>query len=274
MTMTLATRQADLPDFSDMAAGPALIALRSEDKADSQFRLGTREYDWHRHIRGQLFCVENGLVQVRTTHGAWLLPPHRAGWIPPGQMHKVTITGAMHGWSVLLNAESSTALPERPWVIAINELMTALVRRAASWDMHAQLNAQLNLEQENIIQVLLDELRQAPHQPLHLPMPAHHRLLPVTAAILSNPGARHGLKDLAELACMSARTLSRLFQAETGISIGQWSQQAGLLHALELLAQGESVAAVADALGYATPSNFIVMFRRYFGESPGRYFSI
>jgi len=74
------------------------------------------------------------------------------------------------------------------------------------------------------------------------------------------------------MACMSVRTLSRQFQEETGISIGQWRQQAQLLHALERLAAGEAVAVVADALGYATPSNFIAMFRCYFGQSPGRYF--
>ncbi|WP_127526509.1 hypothetical protein [Budvicia aquatica] len=30
---------------------------------------------------------------------------------------------------------------------------------------------------------------------------------------------------------------------------------------------------MADALGYATASNFMAMFRRNFGDSPGRYFS-
>ena len=66
------------------AGGPALIALRGGDDPDSPYRLGSREYDWHSHVRGQLFCVESGLVRVRTSHGSWLLPPQRAGWIPPG----------------------------------------------------------------------------------------------------------------------------------------------------------------------------------------------
>lgn len=66
------------------AGGPALIALRGGDDPDSPYRLGSREYDWHSHVRGQLFCVESGLVHVRTSHGSWLLLPQRAGWIPPG----------------------------------------------------------------------------------------------------------------------------------------------------------------------------------------------
>ncbi|WP_414932270.1 helix-turn-helix domain-containing protein [Vibrio europaeus] len=39
------------------------------------------------------------------------------------------------------------------------------------------------------------------------------------------------------------------------------------------MARGESVGAVTHALGYSTPSNFIAMFRRVYGDSPTRYFS-
>ncbi|MBS2075231.1 helix-turn-helix domain-containing protein, partial [Klebsiella pneumoniae] len=72
---------------------------------------------------------------------------------------------------------------------------------------------------------------------------------------------------------LSARTLRRTFLAETGSSFAQWRQQARLTHALERLAQGEPVALVADALGYASPSNFIAMFRRAYGDSPAHYFA-
>ncbi len=259
------------PDYSDWLEGPALIALRTEGEAvaGSQFLLGTREYDWHGHARGQVFCVESGLVHVRTRHGSWLLPPHRAGWIPPEQAHSVRISGAMSGWSVLLTAAASAALPAQPCVVAVNDLMRALVARAATWSAQEELNK----EQKAVTGVLLDELRQAPHEALHLPMPVSLRLRDLTAVILAQPGANLSLPELAGVACMSVRTLSRQFQQETGMSIGRWCQQAQLLHALERLAAGEAVATVADALGYATPSNFIAMFKRYFGKSPGKYFS-
>ncbi|WP_377102369.1 AraC family transcriptional regulator [Rugamonas violacea] len=258
-----------VPDFSEQADGPPLIALWNEDGPDSQFRLGTREYASHSHLRGQLFCVESGLLHVRTHHGSWLLPPHRAGWIPPGLEHQVSVSGAMSGWSILLAPPACVSLPARPRVVGVNELMRALVRRAASWAGQPRL-AQ---EQERVVAVLLDEMRQAPQQPLHLPMPSDRRLLRVAKAILAQPDARRSLADWADWGGMSARTLSRQFRAETGSSFAQWRQQAGLTHALERLARGDPVAVVADALGYATASNFIVMFRRAFGASPGRYFA-
>ena len=258
-----------VPDLSERADGPALIALWGADEAGSEFRLGTREYDWHSHLRGQVFCVESGLVHVRTAHGSWLLPPHRAGWIPPGEAHKVSISGAMGGWSVLIAPRVSRELPERPCVIGISELMRALVRRAVTWAAQDRLDA----EQARMAAVLLDEMRRAPHEPLHLPMPTDRRLLRIATAICEQPESTRTLDAWAHWAGLSPRTLSRLFLTETAVSFAQWRQQARLVHALERLARGEAVADIADALGYATPSNFIAMFKRSFGDSPARYFA-
>lgn len=261
---------ARMPDLSERADGPALIALWGDDEAGKEFRLGTREYDWHSHLRGQVFCVESGLVHVRTAHGSWLLPPHRAGWLPPGESHKVSISGAMSGWTVLITPQASQELPERPCVIGISELMRALVRRAVTWSDQPQ---PLDAEQERMTAVLLDEMRRAPQEPLHLPMPTDRRLLRIANAICEQPENGRTLDEWAQWAGLSPRTLSRLFLAETAVSFAQWRQQARLVHALERLARGEAVADIADALGYATPSNFIAMFKRSFGESPARYFA-
>lgn len=263
------TPAAPTSDPSERADGPPLIAVWGEHEGNSDYQLGTREVDWHNHLRGQVFCVESGLAHVRTQHGSWLLPPHRAGWIPPGEAHKVSISGAMSGWSVVITPAASACLPERPCVISISELMRALVRRAVSWATQCRLDA----EQERMSFVLLDEMRRAPHEPLHLPMPTDRRLVRIANAILGQPDDARTLDEWAAWAGLSARTLSRLFSAETGSSFAQWRQQACLTRALERLAQGDSVANVADGLGYATPSNFIAMFRRCFGDSPAHYFA-
>lgn len=257
-----------IPDFSELADGPPLIVLWSDDGASSQFRLGTREVDWHSHLRGQVMCVESGLVHVRTRQGSWILPPHRAGWLPPGQEHNVSISGAMSGWNLLLAPEACAGLADHPCVIGSSEVLVAMVRRAAKWQAHIPWTA----AQQRMMAVLLDELRDAPQEPLHLPMPTDRRLLAVAQAVLGQLDSQRTLQEWAKWGAMSARTLSRLFPAETGMSFAQWRTQAGLLHALERLAHGDSVAQIADSLGYATPSNFIAMFRRSLGASPGRYF--
>ncbi|MGT2504995.1 AraC family transcriptional regulator [Cupriavidus basilensis] len=263
------TLLATFADSSEQAGGPALIAMRGADRTDNEFRLGTRELDWHSHVRGQLFCIDNGLVHVRTRHGSWLLPAQRAGWMPPGETHRVTISGVLGGWNVWIAPSAAQDLPRLPCVLGTSELMRALIGRAASWPSPFAPDP----AQERIAAVLLDEIRQAPREPLHLPLPTDRRALRISNAILECPDDHRSLVEWADWAGMSPRTLSRLFLGETGLSFAHWRQQARLTLALERLARGEAVAAVAETLGYATPSNFIAMFRRAFGDSPARYFA-
>ena len=75
------------------------------------------------------------------------------------------------------------------------------------------------------------------------------------------------------IAGASARTLSRLFAAQTGMTFRQWQRQLRLLTALELLAQGRTVTDVALDVGYDSPSAFISVFRQSLGTTPRRYFA-
>ncbi|KAF1053892.1 MAG: HTH-type transcriptional regulator NimR [Burkholderia gladioli] len=55
------------------------------------------------------------------------------------------------------------------------------------------------------------------------------------------------------------------------MSFAQWRRQARVLRALERLATGAPVTAIAFELGYDNVSAFIEMFRRTLGVTPGRY---
>ncbi|BCL75069.1 hypothetical protein JHS3_08050 [Jeongeupia sp. HS-3] len=121
------------------------------------------------------------------------------------------------------------------------------------------------------VAVLLDELAAAPREQIHLPMPQHARLRDIAANMMANPGARSSVSEWGARVGMSERTLSRLVRNETGISFGQWQRQLHILLGLQRLAQGESVEAVALALGYESASAFIRMFKKAVGQSPGRF---
>lgn len=257
-----------VPDYSEWGEGPSLIAIRGGEDADTQYRLGTREYDWHHHLRGQVFCVEAGLIQVTTDRGAWVLPPRRAGWMPPGVPHKVRVSGALSGWTLYLNPQFCARLPEQPCVVGLSEVLRVLASRALEWNKERVLAP----DQERIAAVIHDEIRQAPHEALHVPMPSDPRLKRIANALLDHPGSGKTLGDWASFGAISPRTLRRLIVAETGLSFVQWRQHAQLARGLDMLARGICVAEVSDALGYASPSNFIAMFKRAFGISPARYF--
>lgn len=263
------TKEIHDSDYSECALGPVLITRTWTRKSNTVQKQTERPYKRHSHYRGQLLCIESGLIQVYTEEGSWILPPQRAGWIPPGAMHSVHLCSALSGRSLLFSPEVCGRLPSVPCVIGISDVLQVLTHRSADWSKTDALTP----EQKRITAVILDEIRLTPHESLYLPMPKDPRLERIAQAVLDDPAGQRTVAQWALIGAVSERTLRRLMHAETGMGFGEWRQQAQLTHALEMLARGMSVTDVAYALGYATPSNFIAMFRRAFGDSPAHYFS-
>ena len=55
------------------------------------------------------------------------------------------------------------------------------------------------------------------------------------------------------------------------MSLWRWRHQLHVTLALQRMASGDSVQAVAMDLGYETASSFITMFKKTIGKPPGRY---
>jgi AraC-like DNA-binding protein len=119
-----------------------------------------------------------------------------------------------------------------------------------------------------VMRLILDELRALPVLPLHLQMPTDQRLVQICERLQHKLDDSSTLTDWARRQAVDAKSIQRLFVKETGMTFGQWRQQARLLRALELLAIGEKVIDVALALGYDSPSAFATMFRRQFDQTP------
>ena len=168
-----------------------------------------------------------------------------------------------------LYLDPSIAPPvERCCVVQVSDLLRAAILRAMAFPDPVPGTG----PEARLVAVIVDEIHAAPAAPLHLPMPRDPRARRVAEALRETPGDPRRLDEWATHAGASARTLERLFHREVAMSFGAWRQQARLLHALERLAAGESVTAVALELGFETPSAFIAMFRRALGTTPGRYF--
>ena len=195
-----------------------------------------------------------------------MLPTHRAGWIPPGRLHRVGVYGVMRGWTVLVTPQVATALSIEPGGVVVTDLMRALVRRAVDWPLDR------SPEDDRQAEVLLDEIRIARTERLHLPMPSDPRLVRIATTILSQPDDRRTIDEWAAWGGMSARSLRRLIAQETGLNFGQWRRQARLMLALEHLTQGLPVGVDSDRLCYETPSSFIALFKRSFGAMPVQLF--
>jgi len=104
-------------------------------------------------------------------------------------------------------------------------------------------------------------------------MPADIRAVRVAEIVRQNPGDAKSLDHLAKKIGASKRTIERLFQTETEMTFGKWRQQLRMLHALRLLAAGETVTTAALEVGYDSTSAFISAFKTAVGTTPGRYYA-
>jgi AraC-like DNA-binding protein len=215
----------------------------------------------------QLLYASAGVMTVETDAGTWVIPPHRALWAPDGTPFRIVMTGRVSLRSLYLHS-SLAALPGEWRAVNVPPLLRELI-------LHAVRTAPLDLgvpTQERLVMVLMDQLSTLPQAPLQVPLPADPRARAMARQMLDRPDEDASVDDLARQCGGSRRTLERVFLAQTGLTIGQWRRRLRLVHALRLLAAGESVTAVAPAVGYSTPSAFGAMFREELGETPGRYF--
>jgi AraC-like DNA-binding protein len=222
----------------------------------------------HSHDWAQLVYASEGVMSVHTEEGSWVVPAHRAVWIPAGVQHSVAMSGRVSMRTLYIVPKLVRALPRRCCVIAVQPLLRELIlHTTARGPLRGDVAAHRRL-----VDFLLDQLRELPAVPLELPMPRDERALRVAHRLREDPGERAPLHTLAREAGASRRTLERLFQLETGLSFGRWRQQARLLHAMRLLAGGASVTSTALDVGYESTSAFIAAFSEVLGTTPGRYY--
>jgi transcriptional regulator GlxA family with amidase domain len=89
--------------------------------------------------------------------------------------------------------------------------------------------------------------------------------------LYDRPADSTSLAELGRTIGASARTLSRLFHDELGMTFYEWRTQLRIYHALVLLADGHDTTHVAHACGWANPSSFIAAFTNIIGTTPGRH---
>lgn len=222
----------------------------------------------HAHPRGQLLYAISGVMIVHSTFGTWVVPPNRAVWLVPVFDHDVRMVGDVKIRTLFIDDRSVPGLPEESCVLAVSPLLRELIVAA----MSVPADYAPDSRDARLMRLLLDELRQEPVLPLHLPMPRDLRLRFLCTELVAHPDAAATAQDWADKFGVTAKTIHRLFVQQTGLTFGQWRQQARLLHALERLARGDRVIDVALESGYASQSAFTAMFRKQFGVPPSVFY--
>lgn len=237
------------------------------------YQNGAREI-WHSHEQVQLVFTTRGVVRALTSQGAWTLSPHRGLWIAPGVDHELHMIGPVSLRGLYIEPDTAPWLWPDCRVIAINPLLRELVQLMAEQPLEYEPESASALA----VPLLLQRLRDAPTiEGGSLPLPRDKRLLKVCEMLLSRPSSTDTLDIWSDRAGASARTLSRLFKEQTGLTFGEWRQQLRISEAICQLSLGKSISTVAAELGYASAQAFGTMFKRVTEQTPfdyARQFSI
>jgi AraC-like DNA-binding protein/quercetin dioxygenase-like cupin family protein len=222
----------------------------------------------HDHPHIQLIHAVRGVMVVSTRIGQWIVPPTRGLWMPAGVEHSIRMVGKVEMRTAFIRPDAAPHLPTQCAVLGVSPLLRELILAA----VEVPLPYELESRHGRLMRLLLDEVQQMPSLPLSLPRPEDPRLQTICETITQTPDDQSTAGDWAERLKVDPKTIHRLFLRETGMTFGQWRQQARLLAAMEHLASGARIVDVALELGYNSPTAFATMFKRQFGVAPSNFF--
>ncbi|SEH00349.1 Helix-turn-helix domain-containing protein [Nonomuraea solani] len=214
----------------------------------------------------------HGVLSVHTERGTSIVPANRVAWTPAGFTHYHRAHSQTDMRILFLPASLARLVPGHPAVFTVSNLAREILLTLTgprNYDRAA--GTQDRAASARLRRVLVDELHEAREQPLHLPEPQDDRLQAIARLMYDQPGNNTTLAELGQAIGASARTLSRLFSNELGMTFYEWRTQLRIYHALVLLADGHDTTHVANACGWANPSSFISAFTNLIGTTPGRY---
>ncbi|MFD9688523.1 AraC family transcriptional regulator [Kitasatospora sp. NPDC059088] len=248
------------------------------------------------HARGHLVYAASGVLVLHTESGTSIVPANRVAWTPAGFAHRHRAHGDTDMRIVFLPPSLARLVPGRPAVFCVSglarEVLLALTGPRGDGSRsggHSGGQAGDNGKDEEggieggavpgygraarqrLLRVLVEELREADEEPLHLPHPRDDRLRAVERILSGTPADATTLAGLGRQVGASSRTLSRLLRDELGMTFYEWRTQLRVHHALVLLAEGHDITHTAHACGWANPSGFIAAFTDLVGTTPGRY---
>ena len=220
----------------------------------------------HHHLEGQLLYATRGVMLVETENNRWVIPPQRALWLPPLQIHSYNLLShtnlrAVYFSSSLIAECTNFTKSDQVHVITATPLVKELITGLFSENYNRPSQRKMAL-------LLLEILSETQPLTTALPMPDDERLFSAVMELLANQRWEASMSDLAFIAAMSERTFSRLFIKDTGFSFRTWKQRARIYASLDQLANGIPVKQVAYELGFSCPASYTAAFRSILNSTP------
>jgi AraC-like DNA-binding protein len=224
-----------------------------------------RVFDWHTHPDHQLAWAASGVLTVRTSTAAWVLPPTRALWIPAGLRHETLSAGTATMRTLYIRPGRCPISWPDCTPVAASPLLAELIGYLENPGLGRDRRGHAEI-------VLVDLLKPVTMTTIEVRMPAEERARQVAQALCDDPADGRTLAEWGPQVGATRRTQAPAVLAGPRRTFGRWRALRRLQAAMPALAAGEPVGNVARHVGYESVSAFVAAFRRETGLTPAVYF--
>jgi AraC-like DNA-binding protein len=243
----------------------------------------THSFCRHTHDTFAIGVIQQGAEEFSYRGATHVAHAGSIAMINPGEVHTGHAANEA-GWTyrmlypdvqLLMQAAielspSSPSLPYFPAPVVNDPFLAQLLL-----NLHVALEeSSSQLEQDSWMLWTMAQLvaRHADMQPQVRPIRQESRPIRQVRDYLDAHYADHiSLEELGAIANLSPFYLLRTFRKQVGLPPHEYLNQVRLAHAKQRLAQGEAIAEVAHATGFADQSHLTRQFKRIWGVTPGQY---
>lgn len=219
----------------------------------------------HTSLWGDFNFSLNGTLEFDIEGKYYLSPPSYGLWLPPRTEHQsLPVEHKIHYICIRIHPKFGQFLGKSCRCFSIEPFFRALVVQILEQQKQAAKPEYL----EHLLQVLFDQLKQAPAHSHYLPQSSHPILVPILEKLSDPELFNLSLQQVLHNFSVSDRHLLRLSQQELQLSLSEWRNRAKIIFAIHRIRQGMTIKQLAFALGYHHSSSFIEFFKRYTGQTP------
>ncbi len=219
----------------------------------------------HTSLWGDFNFSLNGTLEFDIEGKYYLSPPSYGLWLPPRTEHQsLPVAHEIHYICIRLHPQFGNVLGDVCGFFSIEPFFRALVIQILEQQQKNASPAYL----EHLLQVLFDQLKQAPAHSHYLPQSTHPILAPILEQLADPDLFNLSLQQVLYNVAVSERHVLRLSQQELQLSLSEWRNRAKIIFAINQIRQGMTIKQLAYRLGYHHSSSFIEFFKRYTGQTP------
>lgn len=233
----------------------------------SQTMLPNQRFPAHSHNWNQLVYATSGTLAVTVASARYVITPEQAIWVPTGVRHSAAALNGVEFRNLYVLDSPDLGMPTQCTVFSVTPLLREIISELESVATEKPESSYVYL----LNKLVHEHLRRLPTVDFYLPWPNSPKLQTICEALFENPADTRSVDEWGHELGASARTLTRHFEKEIGLSLREWRFRLRLFLAVEWLGSGISVTEVALTLGYSSTSAFSYMFRKEMGRPPSEW---